>query len=160
MIDYSKTKRGDILEIVGEGAPGQAEIGDLVRVTGVGEKGVTVETKTGSTIEFVFNCGAARLKPTQWRNDFPQPAEVGAAAEMPKYKCKKIVHALKIRSVVSHSAGGARITPTEERYASFEVKPEYVEKHNPKAGGYFVVYEDGYQSWSPAKAFEEGYDRI
>jgi len=27
-------------------------------------------------------------------------------------------------------------------------------------GGYYVRYEDGYESWSPAKAFEEGYTRI
>jgi hypothetical protein len=27
-------------------------------------------------------------------------------------------------------------------------------------GGYFVRYEDGYESWSPAKVFEEGYTRI
>lgn len=27
----------------------------------------------------------------------------------------------------------------------------------PAAGGYYVVYEDGYQSYSPAKAFEDGY---
>lgn len=27
-------------------------------------------------------------------------------------------------------------------------------------GGYYVVYEDGFKSWSPAKAFEEGYTRI
>lgn len=25
--------------------------------------------------------------------------------------------------------------------------------------GYYVRYEDGYESWSPAKAFEEGYTR-
>ena len=27
-------------------------------------------------------------------------------------------------------------------------------------GGYYVRYEDGYESWLPAKAFEEGYSRI
>jgi hypothetical protein len=30
----------------------------------------------------------------------------------------------------------------------------------PQPGGYFVVYKDGYKSFSPAKAFEEGYTRI
>jgi hypothetical protein len=29
-----------------------------------------------------------------------------------------------------------------------------------EAGGYFVVYEDGYESFSPAKAFEEVHIRI
>lgn len=27
-------------------------------------------------------------------------------------------------------------------------------------GGYYVLYADGYESWSPAKAFEDGYTRI
>jgi xanthine/CO dehydrogenase XdhC/CoxF family maturation factor len=27
-------------------------------------------------------------------------------------------------------------------------------------GGYYVLYEDNFESWSPAKAFEEGYTRI
>lgn len=27
-------------------------------------------------------------------------------------------------------------------------------------GGYWVEYEDGYVSWSPAKAFEDGYTKV
>jgi hypothetical protein len=27
-------------------------------------------------------------------------------------------------------------------------------------GGYYVVYEDGYKSFSPASAFENGYTRL
>ena len=30
----------------------------------------------------------------------------------------------------------------------------------PHVGGYYVLYEDGYESFSPAKAFEEGYTRF
>ncbi len=37
---------------------------------------------------------------------------------------------------------------------------DYMRKHQPKIGGYFVVYKDGYKSFSPAEAFEEGYTRI
>ena len=71
MIDYSGTKSGDILKIVGVGAPGFAELGDLVRVLGNTLHGVLVENKDGRQCEFVFNCGAARLEPTEWRDDFP-----------------------------------------------------------------------------------------
>lgn len=71
MIEYGKTKKGDILEIVGEGAPGYAANGDLVRVLDVWYNGVLVEDKHGSPCEFVYNCGAARLEPTEWREDFP-----------------------------------------------------------------------------------------
>ena len=74
MIDYSKTQTGDILKIVGTGAPGYAEIGDLVRVTKVHFNGVFVEDRDGKSMEFVFNCGAARLEPTEWKQDFPEPA--------------------------------------------------------------------------------------
>jgi hypothetical protein len=74
MIEYSKTNRGDILRIVGAGAPGYAAIGDLVRVLEVTKNGVLVEDRRGEKVEFVFNCGAARLETTEWTNDFP-PAE-------------------------------------------------------------------------------------
>lgn len=40
------------------------------------------------------------------------------------------------------------------------VPADYVAKHNPQADGYFVQYEDGYKSYSPAQAFENGYHRI
>lgn len=72
MIDYSKTEKGDILKIVGAGARGYANIGDLVRVTERKQNAVTVENKDGETAEFLFNCGAARLEPTEWKNDFPE----------------------------------------------------------------------------------------
>jgi hypothetical protein len=32
MIDYSRVAKGDVLEIVGSGAPGHAAVGDRVRV--------------------------------------------------------------------------------------------------------------------------------
>lgn len=30
----------------------------------------------------------------------------------------------------------------------------------PDEPGYHVVYKDGYESWSPKKAFEEGYEAV
>lgn len=44
--------------------------------------------------------------------------------------------------------------------AAIPVSKEWLDKHNPQPGGYYVVYQDGYASYSPAKAFEEGYTRI
>lgn len=44
-------------------------------------------------------------------------------------------------------------TPAE----TVEVSHEWRRKHAPMVGGYFVRYPDGYESFSPAKAFEEGY---
>ena len=40
------------------------------------------------------------------------------------------------------------------------VSLDFIEKHKPKSGDYLVQYEDGYQSVSPAAAFESGYTPI
>jgi hypothetical protein len=79
--------------------------------------------------------------------------------EMPIYDCHKQVHALKIKSIEPSELddGGSTITPEEKGYAPFYVDNDYVEKHEPKAGGYYVVYKGGYKSFSPADAFESGY---
>lgn len=80
MISYSDVRKGDILKIVGQGAPGYAKIGDLVRVLAVKANGVTVEDTSGVPCDFVFNCGAARLEPTEWREDFPAETTTLAGA--------------------------------------------------------------------------------
>lgn len=91
--------------------------------------------------------------------------------QMPKYQSHKQVWALKIVKIEplpnpdksgdsADASYGALITPSEWGFAPFEVSAEYVMKHKPKVGGYYVVYPDGYKSWSPAEAFESGYTRI
>ena len=86
---------------------------------------------------------------------------------MPRYKCHKEVWALKIKSIVRdgegenrETDGSATITPEETAYAPFRVEHEYMFKNKPQVGGYYVVYKDGYKSYSPAEAFEEGYTKI
>ena len=92
---------------------------------------------------------------------------------MPLYRCHKDVWALKIAEIHlefprtdTYSMGeivttvGAIIVPSEAGFAPFYVDGEYLRKHQPKVGGYYVVYKDGYTSFSPAAAFEEGYSRI
>lgn len=78
-----------------------------------------------------------------------------AMAQMPRYRSHKEVWALKIKEI-----RGQTIYPEESLYAPLELPAAYFEKHTPEAGGYYVVYADGYKSYSPAKAFEEGYTRI
>jgi hypothetical protein len=79
-----------------------------------------------------------------------------AQRQMPLYDCHKQVWALKI-ALIETSDNGALITPVEEGYAPFEVDKNYLQKHSPDVGGYYVVYKDGYKAYSPEKAFEEGY---
>lgn len=81
---------------------------------------------------------------------------------MPRYQCSKIVRALKIADVVhrftdTSSEGGAELVPVAGDYAAIHVDGDFVTRHQPRAGGYLVVYEDGYQSFSPAAPFEAGY---
>lgn len=74
---------------------------------------------------------------------------------MPQYQCIKKVHALKIKHVDNN-----QIVPEDETFAPFNVSDEFIARNNPERGGYYVLYEDGYESFSPAEAFESGYTLI
>ena len=83
--------------------------------------------------------------------------------EMPKYKCHKEVWAIKIDKIIDptepgNESDGTRILVCEG--SPIRVDGQYLRQHRPEVGGYYVVYKDGYKSYSPAKAFEEGYTRI
>ena len=80
-----------------------------------------------------------------------------ARREIPKYVCHKQVHALKIAGFVADAHGGVYFQPAEEGYGMIPLTAEYTAKHKPEVGGYYVVYADGYKSYSPAAAFESGY---
>lgn len=75
-----------------------------------------------------------------------------ASAEMPRYLCHKQVWALKVARVE-----GCTIFPADAGYAPFDVTPDLYLRYTPTVGDYYVVYADGYKSFSPAKAFTEGY---
>lgn len=87
-------------------------------------------------------------------------AATGAYAEMPRYKCHKEVWALKIAGIKHRNDQGADIVPENENYVAITVDGDYVLKHKPAVGGYYVVYEDGYKSYSPAAPFESGYTLV
>jgi len=102
------------------------------------------------------------MKESQFGSDSVTPAK----RELPKFRSHKIVYALKIKGIVdpstpdNESDGSMIIEPAEWGYAPFRVPASYFQKHQPQVGGYYVVYEDGYKSFSPAKAFESGYTKI
>lgn len=85
-------------------------------------------------------------------------------SELPRYECYKRVYVLKIKEIMRVPSGNAFVThfivPEDWHYSPFEVSLEYITKHSPEAGGYYVLYDDGYESFSPAKAFEDGYIRL
>lgn len=82
--------------------------------------------------------------------------------EMPRYKCHKIVQALKISAIEIHEDKSATIAPLDKDYAHFKTDIGWADrfKGNEEDKGYYVIYEDGYKSWSTTKAFEEGYTKI
>lgn len=88
-----------------------------------------------------------------------------AETPMPKYKCHKEVWALKIKAIeqrenINNKMHEFLMVAEESRFAPIVLEESYVLKHRPLPGGYYVVYDDGYKSYSPAKAFEEGYSLI
>lgn len=76
--------------------------------------------------------------------------------ELPRYKCLKTVWALTIKFINPVT----NILIFEEDYPPLDVGETYIKQHKPYVGGYFVVYEDGYRSFSPAEPFENGYKLI
>lgn len=81
--------------------------------------------------------------------------------EMPKYRSHKEVWALKISVMEFAEDGTGRLSFEDDSYEPIEI-PNFREKFNGDYDdtGYLVVYKDGYKSWSPTKAFEEGYTLI
>lgn len=75
---------------------------------------------------------------------------------LPLYLCHKKVRALKI-TIIATTNGRVTIVPEDKTYAAFEVTHEWYRRHQPEPGGYYVLYDDGYVSYSPATAFEDGY---
>lgn len=88
---------------------------------------------------------------------------------LPRYKSHKIVEAAKIEGVLVEP--GQVVLAVEIRGPNGEfgtgrvvVRPSWLEREMVTAvgqrnlvGGYYVRYEDGYESWSPASTFEDGY---
>jgi hypothetical protein len=78
---------------------------------------------------------------------------------LPFYKCHKTVRAAKI-IVVGEAPPGVPILEVElpdGRQLPIPVDQNYIDKHKPQLGGYYVVSTDGYESYSPRAPFEAGY---
>lgn len=80
-------------------------------------------------------------------------------SKLPEYQCSKKVRACKISAIEIFQDMTAKIT-----LENGDVIEEfnYGNRFNGSESdlGYYVAYKDGYVSWSPTKAFEEGYSQI
>jgi hypothetical protein len=74
-----------------------------------------------------------------------------------RYQCHKQVQAGKITEI---DGGDLTVKVGESGHITVHVGTPWITKHNPEVGGYLVRYDDEYQSYSPKKAFEEGYTLI
>lgn len=92
--------------------------------------------------------------------------ELGGTIKLRTFRSHKTVEAAKITKIVFDSelaketgreTDGSAFLTLEEPVCVIRVSDEYVWKHKPKIGGYYVKYQDGYESWSPSEAFEQGY---
>lgn len=79
-------------------------------------------------------------------------------AALRPYRSHKIVRAAKITGV--EHAPDARMHLALDNGVTIGVSRTLFEKHEPRAGGYFVAYVDGYTSYSPAEPFEVGYTLV
>lgn len=79
-----------------------------------------------------------------------------------QYRSHKLVRAAKILSASAknpHENEGFMLElegVDQKWFASWD----WWMTKNARTGGYLVFYEDGYTSWSPAEAFEAGYDKV
>lgn len=91
--------------------------------------------------------------------------------EIPQYKSHKVVRAAKIERVNIFNddgdaeifmEGGIETSVCGDWMRRVVADADKANGNNPDSliGGYFVQYDDGYASWSPAKAFEEGYTPV
>lgn len=79
---------------------------------------------------------------------------------MKLYRCHKIVEAAKVIGVaMDHGGFSARLALEDGSYVDAPSNVFRPGTRDP-IGGYFVRYEDGYTSWSPADAFVSGYSEI
>lgn len=83
--------------------------------------------------------------------------------KLPQWKCHKVVRAAKILGVAEDS------DPPRLQLDTVPISDAPIPRGglSPNGllpanfiGGYYVVYEDGYTSYSPAEAFEAGYTRL
>lgn len=93
---------------------------------------------------------------TKFSKDIPHP-DGNASAVLDLYQSHKQVAAAKIVSIL-HRTNDILLDLGDK--GAISVTYDYFNKHKPFTGGYYVQYEDGYESFSPAEAFESGYDLL
>lgn len=80
---------------------------------------------------------------------------------LPKWQSHKLVRAAKIHEVTENRI--SLLIPMQngpDRIAVTTAAEKMFARYMPVPGDYYVVYDDGYASISPKKAFEDGYHKL
>lgn len=83
--------------------------------------------------------------------------------DMPQYRCHKQVHALQIAkaTLIGYpELNEIKLEFIDPGYAPITLPLATAMRYAPVVGDYLVVYDGDYKSFSPKKAFEEGYTLI
>ena len=105
--------------------------------------------------ENASQCGAIRALQ---RHNMPPPP----LSKIPRWQSHKIVAADKIVAAIDESPsmyGHWDLLCGVSTPVSLQLAHRVPEGINP-VGGYYIRYEDGFESWSPAETFERGYTRL
>lgn len=87
------------------------------------------------------------------------------ATQLPGWQCHKEVWGDRIREILPLTPGAPSVPDDAgirwylDCGAVITVTTDLIARGAPVVGDYYVQYADGYKSWSPAKAFEDGYTR-
>lgn len=80
--------------------------------------------------------------------------------EIPLYQSHKKVRALEIDNLeIFIDEGTAKLEFIDKDYAPITISLAMITRYIPIQGDFYVVYEDSYESFSPRKAFLEGYTK-
>jgi hypothetical protein len=88
--------------------------------------------------------------------------------QLARWECHKVVKAGKIlrpptllQDDKGQSLNVYEVTATGDDGAALKIEcaADVFSRGFPGVGDYLVIYGDGYKSWSPSRAFEEGYKR-
>ena len=71
---------------------------------------------------------------------------------LPTYISYKEVQGFKIKEIQGRS-----LIPEDKNIATVVVDSKWLIRHKPQIGGYFVIYDERYSSFSTAEAFENLY---
>lgn len=79
----------------------------------------------------------------------------------PQYRSHKIVKAMEVESIEAADGGAVSVIKLKNsEVLSLKQHDDLILRYHPKVGDFLVEYADGYRSFSPRKAFLEGYTKV